>query len=557
MLRHAILLSLSLGVAVPAFAADYTVTRFDDPAPNGCAARDCSLREALIAANVSPGPDRVVLAAGTYALSRLANGAQANEAVGPLWVRDDTDFVGVGHGTGGTHVRWSDKVLADSPVFRAWAGGDGELDVGWSRMKISHGRYAGSGGCVDLSDHSSNYRLDRVIVRDCEAISGGGISVTQATLTLVDSVVEFNTASFDGGGIHLSYDSTLVTANARIRYNGAERDGGGVRFNQAFLTNYNDAFWFDDGRTQVSGNHAGRDGGGLAVGGDIRLHLDGSEPDSLQRLSFGKNHAGRGGGAIARGDRFVAFQPMVLNLRQVHISYNFAPDGGGLYALQPVDVEDVEFRGNATTDSATAGSGGGVYLKVESEPSRIARSTFWLNDAGAMAGGAVFNKGCGALTLENVSMHGNTASRGAAIGSHAALELRHVTATGNTGTYAELYQYYIPLVENCGSTYAVVANSLIGERCSTRYSSAGGNQYGPDAAACVSTASDQRQAGDAVFGLAAGTYGGSFTVMGWPSDGTPRPQRDFGLAANCSAFDVRGLPRADGFCDAGAFEQQP
>jgi CSLREA domain-containing protein len=48
-----------------ASAADFTVTTFADPPPDACAPADCSLREAIIAANAAPGPDRILLTAGT------------------------------------------------------------------------------------------------------------------------------------------------------------------------------------------------------------------------------------------------------------------------------------------------------------------------------------------------------------------------------------------------------------------------------------------------------------------------------------------------------------
>jgi CSLREA domain-containing protein len=38
-----------------ALANTYKPTRFDDPRPNGCKKTDCSLREAVIAANAHPG----------------------------------------------------------------------------------------------------------------------------------------------------------------------------------------------------------------------------------------------------------------------------------------------------------------------------------------------------------------------------------------------------------------------------------------------------------------------------------------------------------------------
>lgn len=50
----------------------FYVTRFDDPAPDGCATNDCSLREAVLAANALDGYDNVVLDEGIYTLSRGA-----------------------------------------------------------------------------------------------------------------------------------------------------------------------------------------------------------------------------------------------------------------------------------------------------------------------------------------------------------------------------------------------------------------------------------------------------------------------------------------------------
>jgi CSLREA domain-containing protein len=52
-----------------AHAATFIVTRPDDPAPDGCAPADCSLREAILAANAASGTDIVSLSAGTYRLA--------------------------------------------------------------------------------------------------------------------------------------------------------------------------------------------------------------------------------------------------------------------------------------------------------------------------------------------------------------------------------------------------------------------------------------------------------------------------------------------------------
>jgi|SRR5215218_6685147 len=53
-----------------ALAADFTVTRTDDPSPDACMPDDCSLREAVIAANNRGGPDRILLSNQVYSLTR-------------------------------------------------------------------------------------------------------------------------------------------------------------------------------------------------------------------------------------------------------------------------------------------------------------------------------------------------------------------------------------------------------------------------------------------------------------------------------------------------------
>lgn len=47
----------------------FVVTRTDDPAQNGCLVGDCSLREAVLAANTQSGLDLIELAAGTYSVA--------------------------------------------------------------------------------------------------------------------------------------------------------------------------------------------------------------------------------------------------------------------------------------------------------------------------------------------------------------------------------------------------------------------------------------------------------------------------------------------------------
>ena len=55
--------------ASSANAANFVVTRADDPAPDGCLADDCSLREAVDATATTPEDDTIVLGSGQYQIT--------------------------------------------------------------------------------------------------------------------------------------------------------------------------------------------------------------------------------------------------------------------------------------------------------------------------------------------------------------------------------------------------------------------------------------------------------------------------------------------------------
>lgn len=98
-----IALTLSLlGSAVfvtPAWAATFTVTKTADTNDGVCDA-DCSLREAISAANAAAGVDTVTIPAGTYQLT-LANAGGVNEdnnVTGDLDILDSISINGAGSG---------------------------------------------------------------------------------------------------------------------------------------------------------------------------------------------------------------------------------------------------------------------------------------------------------------------------------------------------------------------------------------------------------------------------------------------------------------------------
>jgi len=71
-----------------ASASTYLVTRTDDPAPGACSAGDCTLREAVLAANANSGVDSIQLPAGTLTFTS-----------GEILVGDDLSIEGTGIAT--------------------------------------------------------------------------------------------------------------------------------------------------------------------------------------------------------------------------------------------------------------------------------------------------------------------------------------------------------------------------------------------------------------------------------------------------------------------------
>ena len=59
--------------SVSAMAATIDVTRFDDP-PGPCDVSGCSLRQAVLLANSTPGPDTITLHPGKYKLKLTGDG---------------------------------------------------------------------------------------------------------------------------------------------------------------------------------------------------------------------------------------------------------------------------------------------------------------------------------------------------------------------------------------------------------------------------------------------------------------------------------------------------
>jgi len=175
-------------MAFSAGAETFTVTKeSDDDGP--CEVDDCALREAILAANATPGNDLVVVPGGTYQLSLLGPVEENQSMTGDLDVLDDLEILGdqerpvfiVGDGTGRVLQIYESTVII-------------------SNVTITGGNASSWGGGIRTS-HSRVTIIDSTITGNSNSMSGGGILAGSYEMTLINCTVSRNTTHEHGGGI--------------------------------------------------------------------------------------------------------------------------------------------------------------------------------------------------------------------------------------------------------------------------------------------------------------------------------------------------------------------
>src|SRR6185369_16469360 len=171
-----------LCLAVGAKAATFTVTKTADTADGVCDA-DCSLREAITAANTLPGADVIILPAGTYTTTIPTTNENAN-ANGDLDISDSVSITGAGE---------------ESTFVRANAASGAALD------RVFH-----------ILGQLTNVVIEGLSVRNGRTLGtatifrGGGIR-NEGNLTLRRVTVSNNQTATRGGGIISTNPGTFLS----------------------------------------------------------------------------------------------------------------------------------------------------------------------------------------------------------------------------------------------------------------------------------------------------------------------------------------------------------
>ncbi len=211
----------ALLAASPAGAAIFTVSKTADTADGTCNA-DCSLREAVIAANASGVADTVVMPAGVYSLTRTGAAGVDDEDASVGDIEIDTqaggDLTIQGAGSAATTI---DAAALAHRIFQVPAAFN-YVAVSISGVTLSGGNLTGfsTAGCAlnAASRFVTGITLSDVVITNCTA---GQVAIHSLAPLVMNQCSIHDNAS---GGIGLSTDpnkngtsktSTISTRSAR------------------------------------------------------------------------------------------------------------------------------------------------------------------------------------------------------------------------------------------------------------------------------------------------------------------------------------------------------
>jgi predicted outer membrane repeat protein len=374
-----------LATASAASAKIYRPTRTDDPVPNGCKKKDCSLREAVIAADASGMPATILLRPGRrYVLTRPGLGEDA-AATGDLDVTSDLTvgtkgLVGIKKGQRGAKRAvidgndidrifdvqgpglMLDWIVARNGHARKSAGDDGDGGaVRGGFLELLHSSLvsnvaAGNGGAFAITASPFNFAMKAALLKGNNAAGNGGAVYVSGSPGLFGGAMNSvravdNSAGGSGGAI---FGTGLSIDHSTVADNRSGADGGGIALSG---TGSNFVSW-----STVSGNRAASSGGGIHT---TALSTAPAAAAGVRGLGMGNSTiannsaAGNGGGIGASGGN------STTELGGDTVARNLAGPGhvgGGLYQGNGdvIGVQDTIVAlnlGGTAPDCASASSG--------------------------------------------------------------------------------------------------------------------------------------------------------------------------------------------------------
>jgi hypothetical protein len=295
----------------------------------------CTLRAALMQANVTPGQQIIKLQPQIYRLT-IAGANEDSSAKGDLDIRQTVQIIGAVFG----------KLRS---TIDATGLGDRALhniadDVRLQNLTITGGTLpsttiSGNPFCGGGIRNSGKLTISDSLIRNNTAAHGGGIYHTAGTLTVERTTIGDNHATAtdasntaEGGGGILATSSLLVR-DSSVENNTSQSLGGGLSL---FPGMVGESLQIE--RSLIVGNSAEVGGGGV--------HVDGTNIASIviNNSTLSANHAGHAGGGISGLNLMGG-----VALRASTIAGNSAVSGGGI-RLEEVEATNVIFANNSDSN---------------------------------------------------------------------------------------------------------------------------------------------------------------------------------------------------------------
>lgn len=334
-------LALLLVTASAAQARTYTVTERTDHKPDGCTAADCTLREAVIAANARRGADAIVLPSRKPYKLDLQSTGEGKAANGDLDIRSGPLTIShPGRGTATIDANGKDRILDIV----------GKASVTLDALRLT-------GGYSNEKDGGGD---------------GGAILVRKGSLTVVSSGITDNRAPWvggNGGGIDSDSSGLVKVIDSYVANNDSGGSGGGIEASPSGRMLIQ--------RSIVSGNKAAQAGGVMVFGPPVRI-VDSTIAANL--ASAGPDVEGDGGGIyVGNKGRLELTNSTVAGNRAYTSGGGIFSDAGSQASISFATIA----RNRADSDGEFGGTTGGIHLRTAgvqvAANARIANSIIALN----------------------------------------------------------------------------------------------------------------------------------------------------------------------------------
>ena len=347
----AALAALALCTA-PAAAATFKVTKHGDPNPGTCTQQNCSLREAIRAANARMGADRVVLPDRKHRYELHRAGIDDGGLTGDLDITNDPlRIVHPGKGRATIDANGIDRVFEafSRATFDSLTITGGKTDLG------------DDGGGVYAQAGSATFLGSRVAGNEASGGNGAGIAANE-NLDLTRTIVAGNritgAGSSSGGGIDALGDSTVIK-RSRVTGNRSTGDGGALYLGGSLVKVL---------KSTLAGNRSAATGGGI--------HMDANGPLVINGSTLSDNVTSGDGGGIANYSDLVITNSTLSGNRASQF-------GGGIYDGGNVQANAITVARNvADSNNDDFGTGGGLYYPTAVPGFEIRNSLIALNRLG-------------------------------------------------------------------------------------------------------------------------------------------------------------------------------